>query len=51
MLRVTDFNSKGTKYFGGHSDLLCGILIVKTHVEWMSVRRLLDSVIIYFITR
>ncbi|KAH8106123.1 cystathionine gamma-synthase [Cristinia sonorae] len=24
----------GTKYFGGHSDLLCGILVVKTLEEW-----------------
>ncbi|KAF8640123.1 hypothetical protein AX17_001359 [Amanita inopinata Kibby_2008] len=24
----------GTKYFGGHSDMLCGILIVKTTDEW-----------------
>ncbi|EGO21042.1 hypothetical protein SERLADRAFT_452185 [Serpula lacrymans var. lacrymans S7.9] len=24
----------GTKYFGGHSDLLAGILIVKTEQEW-----------------
>ncbi|TRM68035.1 Cys/Met metabolism PLP-dependent enzyme-domain-containing protein [Schizophyllum amplum] len=24
----------GTKYFGGHSDLLCGVLIVKTHEKW-----------------
>ncbi|KAI4526066.1 cystathionine gamma-synthase [Schizophyllum commune Tattone D] len=24
----------GTKYFGGHSDLLCGVLIVKTHEQW-----------------
>ncbi|THH33592.1 hypothetical protein EUX98_g557 [Antrodiella citrinella] len=24
----------GTKYFGGHSDLLCGILVVKTLDEW-----------------
>ncbi|KAJ3534940.1 hypothetical protein NM688_g7052 [Phlebia brevispora] len=24
----------GTKYFGGHSDLLCGVLIVKTVEEW-----------------
>ncbi|KAI5123419.1 hypothetical protein M0805_006124 [Coniferiporia weirii] len=24
----------GTKYFGGHSDLLCGILVVKTVDEW-----------------
>ncbi|KAK2466138.1 hypothetical protein APHAL10511_001780 [Amanita phalloides] len=24
----------GSKYFGGHSDLLCGILVVKTAEEW-----------------
>lgn len=24
----------GTKYFGGHSDLLCGVLVVKTADEW-----------------
>ncbi|KAF7790899.1 hypothetical protein EIP86_001857 [Pleurotus ostreatoroseus] len=24
----------GTKYFGGHSDLLCGVLVVKTKEEW-----------------
>lgn len=24
----------GTKYFGGHSDLLCGVLVVKTPEEW-----------------
>jgi len=24
----------GTKYFGGHSDLLCGVLVVKTLEEW-----------------
>ncbi|KAG6837547.1 hypothetical protein H0H93_007728 [Arthromyces matolae] len=24
----------GTKYFGGHSDLLCGVLVVKTPKEW-----------------
>ncbi|KAF9452457.1 cystathionine gamma-synthase [Macrolepiota fuliginosa MF-IS2] len=24
----------GTKYFGGHSDLLCGVLVVKTVEEW-----------------
>ncbi|TFK43631.1 Cys/Met metabolism PLP-dependent enzyme-domain-containing protein [Crucibulum laeve] len=24
----------GTKYFGGHSDLLCGMLVVKTLEEW-----------------
>lgn len=26
-------SSLATKYFGGHSDLLCGILIVKTAEE------------------
>ncbi|RDB21935.1 hypothetical protein Hypma_011084 [Hypsizygus marmoreus] len=24
----------GTKYFGGHSDILCGVLVVKTSDEW-----------------
>ncbi|KZT71585.1 cystathionine gamma-synthase [Daedalea quercina L-15889] len=24
----------GTKYFGGHSDLLCGVLVVPTEAEW-----------------
>ncbi|GJE84420.1 cystathionine gamma-synthase [Phanerochaete sordida] len=24
----------GTKYFGGHSDLLCGVLVVKSKEEW-----------------
>lgn len=28
----------GTKYFGGHSDLLCGVLVVKTREEWDTVR-------------
>lgn len=27
----------GTKYFGGHSDLLCGILAVKDKKEWNSL--------------
>lgn len=27
----------GTKYFGGHSDLLCGVLVVKTEDEWKQV--------------
>lgn len=27
----------GTKYFGGHSDLLCGVLVVKTLEEWNTV--------------
>ncbi|KAI0082589.1 cystathionine gamma-synthase [Panus rudis PR-1116 ss-1] len=27
----------GTKYFGGHSDLLCGILVVKTLEEWKAL--------------
>lgn len=26
-----------TKYFGGHSDLLCGVLVVKTKEEWKEV--------------
>ena len=32
VLKATKLSS-GTKYFGGHSDLLCGILIVKTAEE------------------
>ncbi|KAG6902307.1 hypothetical protein C0995_001917 [Termitomyces sp. Mi166 len=31
--------SVGTKYFGGHSDLLCGILVVKTLEEWNVLHR------------
>lgn len=27
----------GTKYFGGHSDLLCGVLVVKTAEEWRTL--------------
>ncbi|OSX60368.1 hypothetical protein POSPLADRAFT_1066693 [Postia placenta MAD-698-R-SB12] len=27
----------GTKYFGGHSDLLCGVLIVPTEDEWKTL--------------
>ena len=27
----------GTKYFGGHSDLLCGVLVVKSFEEWSKV--------------
>lgn len=27
----------GTKYFGGHSDLLCGVLVVKSSEEWAKV--------------
>lgn len=27
----------GTKYFGGHSDLLCGVLAVKSKKEWDSL--------------
>ncbi|KAF5388095.1 hypothetical protein D9615_000305 [Tricholomella constricta] len=27
----------GTKYFGGHSDLLCGILVVKALEEWKAL--------------
>ena len=27
----------GTKYFGGHSDLLSGVLVVKTPGEWKTV--------------
>lgn len=34
----------GTKYFGGHSDLLCGVLVVKSKNEWNEVRvSLFDS--------
>lgn len=29
---------QGTKYFGGHSDLLCGILIAKSKPQWDQVR-------------
>ena len=29
----------GTKYFGGHSDLLCGVLVVKTMEKWKEVWR------------
>lgn len=28
----------GSKYIGGHSDLLCGILVVKTLEQWKEVR-------------
>lgn len=28
----------GTKYFGGHSDLLCGVLVVKTREEWATLQ-------------
>ncbi|GJE96512.1 cystathionine gamma-synthase [Phanerochaete sordida] len=37
----------GTKYFGGHSDMLCGVLVVKTKEEWTdlwSTRTFLGSV-------
>ncbi|KAI0693788.1 cystathionine gamma-synthase [Cytidiella melzeri] len=27
----------GTKYFGGHSDLLCGVLVVRTEDEWKAL--------------
>ncbi|KAK7049604.1 hypothetical protein VNI00_005635 [Paramarasmius palmivorus] len=27
----------GTKYFGGHSDLLCGVLVVKSETEWTTL--------------
>ncbi|KAK7031082.1 hypothetical protein VNI00_013686 [Paramarasmius palmivorus] len=27
----------GTKYFGGHCDLLCGVVIVKTEAEWKTL--------------
>lgn len=36
LLHLTDTN-QGTKYFGGHSDLLCGVLVVKTRGEWDQV--------------
>jgi len=29
---------QGTKYLGGHSDLLCGVLVVKTGEEWKQVK-------------
>lgn len=32
------FVTVGTKYFGGHSDLLSGVLVVKTLEEWKTVR-------------
>lgn len=38
----------GTKYFGGHSDLLCGVLVVKTIEEWKEVKfppMVLDSLV------
>lgn len=31
-------SSTATKYFGGHSDLLAGIIIVKTQDDWKAVR-------------
>lgn len=31
----------GTKYFGGHSDLLCGVLVVGTEDHWKEVSLLL----------
>jgi cystathionine gamma-synthase len=34
------YKGKGSKYLGGHSDLLCGVLVVKTSEEWNEVRRL-----------
>lgn len=30
---ITSCPVTGTKYFGGHSDLLCGIIIVRTEAE------------------
>ena len=29
LILIRNRNSSGTKYFGGHSDLLCGVLVVK----------------------
>ena len=29
---------QGTKYLGGHSDLLCGVLVVRTEEEWKQVK-------------
>jgi hypothetical protein len=34
---VLNFRNIGTKYFGGHSDLLAGILVVKTLESWNQV--------------
>jgi O-acetylhomoserine/O-acetylserine sulfhydrylase-like pyridoxal-dependent enzyme len=34
------FRNIGTKYFGGHSDLLAGILVVKTLETWDQVSTL-----------
>lgn len=36
-----------TKYFGGHSDMLGGVLIVKTSEEWNTVR--LHCVLVLFL--
>ena len=36
-LNTLPLNPPGTKYFGGHSDLLCGVLILKTQQEWEKV--------------
>lgn len=33
----------GTKYFGGHSDLLCGILVVKSIDQWKEVSLLVSK--------
>ena len=35
-LNMADFQA--TKYFGGHSDLLAGVLVVKEKEEWDTVR-------------
>jgi len=35
--RHSSSSTSGTKYFGGHSDLLSGILVVKTIEEWKTV--------------
>ena len=36
---ASDEWATGTKYFGGHSDLLCGVLVVPTLEKWKQVRR------------
>jgi len=37
----------GTKYLGGHSDLLCGVLAVKSDEEWVAVCLIFN---VYFIS-
>lgn len=34
-----DYMHEGTKYFAGHSDLLCGVLVVQSEQDWLTVRR------------